>query len=224
MDFASIAQVAAAAGTLVLAILTFFMVKELRETRIAQERPQVIVDADYSDRNVVNVVVRNIGRGAAKEITFDFSAPMESSLSADKSSDTPPINELPYFKEGIDFLAPGAEISCLWDSYVGLFTVLEAKGLREGITIISRYKSIAGEPYETKWKINPLLQLGKPYVGRRDMNDLVRVLERYSKQFERVTRRGRELRVAVRDELTLTEEPEEAPKPAEEGEPREGGV
>lgn len=183
----SIAQIAAAVGTLGLAALAYFQVKLLRETRIAQERPQVIVDADYSDRNVVDVVVRNIGRGAAKEISFDFSAPMVHSLISQGDSEFVPLNELPYFKEGIDFLAPGAEIRCTWDSYVGLLPLLREKGLENGIIITSKYKSLAGDSYETKWKINPLLLSGAPQVARRGMDDLAKAVQRISKNFDRVT-------------------------------------
>ncbi len=59
------------------------------------------MDADYSDRNVADVVVRNIGRGAAKEISFDFSAPMVHSFLGE-GSEFVPLNELPYFKDGIE--------------------------------------------------------------------------------------------------------------------------
>src|SRR5215210_1459944 len=102
MDLVSVAQILAAVATLILAGLTFAyvlftrnMVKEMREARVAQERPEVIVDADYSDQSIVDVVVRNIGQGAAKEITFEFSAPLESSLSVQETSEAIPLNGLP---------------------------------------------------------------------------------------------------------------------------------
>lgn len=75
-NLASIAPIAATIGTFIIALIAYFQLKLAREIRIAQERPHVIVDADYSDRNVIDVVVRNIGRGAAKNISFDFSADM----------------------------------------------------------------------------------------------------------------------------------------------------
>jgi hypothetical protein len=103
------------------------------------------------------VVVRNIGRGAAKDITFDFSAPMVSSLSADEHSVAVPLNELSYLKEGIDFLAPGAEYATAWDSLISLRPVLEERGLEDGFIVTSKYKSLDGEHYETPWTINPLL-------------------------------------------------------------------
>jgi hypothetical protein len=104
------AQVAAALGTLILAALAFAQVRELRETRIAQERPQVIVDEDYSGPPMLHIVVRNIGRGAARDITFDFSAPLSSPASEDPNTDMVPVNELPFFAKGVDYLAPGTEI------------------------------------------------------------------------------------------------------------------
>lgn len=193
MDFASIAQIASAIGTLVLAALTFVyvlltreIVKEARETRTIQERPEVIVDADYSDQDVVDVVVRNIGRGAAKDISFHFSTPMESSISTEKVSEDVPLNELPYFREGIEFLAPGAEIRAFWDTYVGLFPLLRARGLEEGITITSKYKSLAGKHYETRWTINPLRLSGTPHVKRKGEHEIAKAVERISKDLHRV--------------------------------------
>lgn len=193
MDLASIAQIASAVGTLTLAALTFAyvrfaseMVKEARETRITQERPEVIVDADYSNQDVVDVVVRNIGRGAAKDITFDFSAPLVSSISEQKHSESVPLNELPYFKEGIEFLAPGAEIRAFWDTYVGLLPLLRSEGLTEGITITSRYKSLADELYETRWTINPLRISGTPHVKRRGNNEIAKAIESISKDLHKV--------------------------------------
>lgn len=194
MDFVSIAQIVSAVGTLSLAALTFAyvlftreMVKEARETRTIQERPEVIVDADYSDQNFVDVVVRNIGKGAAKDITFDFSAPMESSSSIKENSDSVPLNELPYFKEGMEFLAPGAEIRAFWDTYTGLLPLLREKELSEGIAIVSKYKSLAGEPYETKWIVNPLRVSGTPHIVRRGEHEIAKAVESISKDLHRVT-------------------------------------
>lgn len=207
MDFVAIAQVAAAIGTLALAILTFYyvrftgkMVEELRETRIAQDRPQVVVDADYSDSSIVNIVVRNIGPGAAKDVSFEFSAPIQRARSAQEGSRAnQPVSELPYFKEGIDYLAPGAEISAFWDTYIALFPFLESHGPKEGFTVTSKYKSLNGDQYETEWKFNPLLLQNKPFVRRKGLEDLAKHLERLSRNFDRVIRSG-ELRVATKTE------------------------
>lgn len=188
-----VATVLTAAGTLALAVATIYlayktgkmseanrdtvaanreMVAEMRASRIAQERPQVIVDADYSRSPLIEVVVRNIGKGAAKDITFEFSAPMVSSLSIDEHSPAVPVNELPYFREGLDFLAPGAEYSTAWDSLLSLRPVLEERGLEEGFTVTSRYRSLDGEIYATEWTINPL-RMGGYYFPEQGVADVV---------------------------------------------------
>lgn len=159
-----------ALGTLALAVATFWlailsrgtvkanreMVDEMRDARIAQDRPQVIVDTDHSKPPRVYVVVRNIGKGAAKDISFEFSAPMEIPRGASNPS-VVPISEQPYFKRGMDYLAPGAEISTFWGAMPDLAPFLRERGLHDGVTITSRYKSLSGEQYETPWVVNPLL-------------------------------------------------------------------
>src|SRR3954447_26414744 len=79
--------------------------KEMREERLSGGRPQVIVEARYSRFPKVDLIVRNITGGVAKDITFDFSAPMEDSTGF-------VLSELPYFREGMNFLGPGEEIAC----------------------------------------------------------------------------------------------------------------
>lgn len=196
---APIAQISVALGTIALALLAYFQLALAREVRVSQERPQVIVDTDYSDQDVVDIVVRNIGKGAAKDVTFEFSAPLDSSLSSRPGSEALPLNELPYFKQGIEFLAPGAEIRALWDTYVGLFPLLREKGLDEGIRVTSRYESLSGRPYETEWVINPLRLSGAPHVRRRGIDDLAKSVEKMSKNLDRVTQ-SRRLRVMTQTE------------------------
>ena len=72
IGFVAWAQAAAAIGTFILAGLAFAQVREMREARVAQERPHVIVDTDHSKPPNVYLVVRNIGKGAAKDISFEF--------------------------------------------------------------------------------------------------------------------------------------------------------
>ena len=69
--------------------------KEMREERLSGGRPQVIVEARYSRFPKVDLIVRNITGGVAKDITFDFSAPIEDSKGF-------VLSELPYFREGMN--------------------------------------------------------------------------------------------------------------------------
>jgi hypothetical protein len=139
--------------------------KELREQRLSGGRPQVIVEARYSRFPKVDLTVRNITGGVAKDITFDFSAPIEDSKGF-------VLSELPYFREGINFLGPGEEIACTWDDLEPLIASLRKKGLNKGVTVTVSYKDLAGEYYETAWQINPLLYAGNRFIPGQDRQDL----------------------------------------------------
>jgi hypothetical protein len=177
MDLASGAQILSSIAVLLLAVFAFIQVMEQRAARIAQDSPQILVDVNYSQRTMINIVVRNIGRGAAKDLRFDFSAPVE-------SSGGQTISDLAYFKEGIAFLAPNTEIATVWDSYSDAVEVLKNKGLKNGITVTVTYKDLRGKAYNTRWTINPLILEGSGYADYREFEDLVRALEKISRDIE----------------------------------------
>lgn len=168
------------------------MVKEMQEARISQERPHIIVDADYSRDPLIELVVRNIGKGPAKNIRFDFSASLDSLGNKD-------LRELPYFKHGMDFLAPGGEIRATWDVDHVLMPLLEQKGLDEGIRATTHYEAVSGEKYDTLWVINPLLLKGTPSVRTYNISDLAKAVIDISKDLHKAMRFG-ELRVATKTE------------------------
>ncbi len=213
---AAYAQIAAAVATVILAGAVFFQIREarkqaaatretvdeMRESRRAQEQPQVIVDADYSHHTLIYIVVRNLGRGAAKDITFHFSETLVSSIGS-------PVNEQPYFKRGIDFLAPGTEIRTLWDTGPGLMPLLREKGLEQGIAITSKYKSLAGEQHETEWRINPLLMEYQLETRQGDIKDLIEAIKPIAKDLHRVVdQRRKELRISTDTERRQRHKPE----------------
>jgi hypothetical protein len=124
--------------------------REMREQRISGGRPQVIIEAHYSRLPAVDLVVRNFGGGAAKDITFAFSIPIEDSTGFI-------LSKLPFFEEGMSFLGPGEEIVCAWDNLDSLASSLREKGHNGGILVTVRYGDLAEEAYETEWRINPLI-------------------------------------------------------------------
>jgi hypothetical protein len=179
MDIGVIAQILSSLATFVVAAGILYQGREARKARDDQDRPQIIVDADYTGRFTTNIVVRNIGHGMAKNITFEFSAPIETTSGED-------ITELPYFKHGINFMAPQTDIASVWDSYQNVVQNLRAKGLMEGITITSRYEDRNGEFYETAWTINPLLLEGSGYSEYKGYEDEVQALEDQARALERI--------------------------------------
>jgi hypothetical protein len=180
MDIAVLAQLLSSFATLVVAAGILYQGREARKARDDEDRPQIIVDADYTGRFTTNIVVRNIGHGVARNITFRFSAPLQSTSGYD-------ITELPYFKNGINFMAPQTSLPAVWDSYQNVVKNLKDKGLTEGITITSYYEDRQGERYETAWTINPLLLEGSGYSDYKGYEDEVQALQDQARAMEKIS-------------------------------------
>ena len=189
-----LAQLLSSLGTLVVAAGILYQGRQARNARNDQDRPQVIVDADYTGRFTTNIVVRNIGHGIAKNITFDFSAPLESTSGYD-------ITELPYFQHGINFMAPQTDLPAVWDSYQNVVQNLRAKGLTEGITITSHYEDRQGESYHTSWTINPLLLEGSGYSDYKGYEDEVQALQDQARALEKISQDLDEVKEAMNHRL-----------------------
>ena len=84
----------------------------MREARISGGRPQIVVEANYGRLPIVDLVVRNVTGGSARDINFEFSAPIDYSGGF-------VISDLRYYKDGMDFLGPGEHIACVWDRLGG---------------------------------------------------------------------------------------------------------
>jgi hypothetical protein len=135
MDISTFASLASSVSNIIFVIVAalgyYFLIRtnqgpleEMRAQRLAGGRPTVIVTDDYYNLPEVDLVIRNMVGGPAKEISFEFSAPVE-------SSDGTVISDLPAFKDGLDFLAPNGEISLYWDNLDSLLTYPIEKGLEK---------------------------------------------------------------------------------------------
>jgi hypothetical protein len=187
VEIAVLAQLLSSLGTLVVAAGILYQGRQALNARNDTDRPQIIVDADYTGRFTTNIVVRNIGHGVAKNITFGFSAPLETTSGHD-------ITELPYFRHGINFMAPQTDLPAVWDSYQNVVQNLRYKGLTSGITITSFYEDRNGERYETEWTINPLLLEGSGYSDYKGYEDEVQALQDQARAIERISEDLRELK------------------------------
>jgi hypothetical protein len=163
----SIAQIVTSITTVfyaaVFAIGYYMMIKgnrevlqEMRAERLSGGSPQIIVETSLLNLPMVELVVRHVSGGAAKDISFEISSPIEDSSGY-------AISELRYLKEGIPLLGSGERIRCLWDHIDRLMPYLREKGLHEGIPVKVNYKDLTGEAYTTEWRINPLLYEGLRY-------------------------------------------------------------
>ncbi len=172
-----VASVANVLSVVVLAVGYYYMVRLYREwvdmrreTHVSGGRPMVVVTADYGHLPQVNISVRNFAQAPAKEVSFDFSAPVE-------APDGTIISELRYFKKGLPFLEPQHRIDRRWGSLPELAKLLRERELEDGIQVTTSYKDLAGESYENEWTLDPLLFEGSAIENSKGMNDLVNAVE-----------------------------------------------
>jgi hypothetical protein len=151
---------------------TWATVQEMRAEHTAGGgRPLITVSEDYANLPNISLIVQNVGGGPAKDISFEFSEPVE-------SSDGFVLSELPFFSEGLNSLAPGAKIGCYWDTLDNLLPLIKEGKIASDITVTVRYKDLNLNPLQHEWDINPRLYEGIRNVDYSGMTDLVDVIER----------------------------------------------
>lgn len=185
MDLVTISQVAnpilQTIFIVVIGLGYYFTVKATRETveemraehTAGGGRPLITVTENYATLPDLSLIVQNVGYGPAKDITFEFSAPVE-------SSDGLVLSDLPFFDEGLTSLAPGGSIACYWDTLDNLLPAIKEGRIASDITVKVRYKDLNLRPFETEWDINPRLYEGIRVVDYKGMTNLVDVMEKIS--------------------------------------------
>jgi len=133
-------------------------------------RPLVTVSEDYATLPNLNILVQNTGGGPAKDISFEFSDQIV-------SSDGLVLSELPFFREGLPSLAPGASIACYWDTLENLLPAIEEGSIASDITVTVRYQDLNQRAYEHQWEVSARLYEGVRMVDYQGMTNLVDVVE-----------------------------------------------
>lgn len=71
-------------------------------------------------------------------------------------------------------------MTAYWDDMHNLIPHMRQRGLTEGIDVTTRYQDLAGEYYETTWKLNPFIYSDTRWVYHRGIADLVEAVEKLS--------------------------------------------
>ena len=129
--------------------------QEVRQEFLAGGRPVVAVhdEFDHATRSL-SLAVENVGQGPAKQISFTFSRPIE-------SSDGVVISGLPVFSIGLTSLSPGARITCFWDDLDDQMAFLRRNDLDgEDFQVTVSYTDLPGAEYWNTWDIQPAIYEG----------------------------------------------------------------
>ena len=150
-------------------------VQEMVRESTTGGRPLIIVSEDYENLPTINLIIQNVGPGPAKNITFTFSAPVE-------SSDGYVLSDLSIFTEGITSLAPGARIVCYWDELGNLQPMVQEGRLQRPVTVTVEYQELTGGAHSHDWEIDPSLYEGLRTFGNKSMNEVVEAVENVAQE------------------------------------------
>ena len=179
-------------ATLLVAMLTFLNVHltkksidEMRATRISQTRPYIIVDFDIREgTHVIDLVIRNLGKGVAKEPKFTFDPPLRDSRGRI-------LSEMPIFKGKLDFVPPDKEIRQVFDSAISYFGATPRLPTTFAVSI-SYFDEKKESEYSDSMNLDLSIYEGLVHIKKKGMNDLVRQMEKIVSELRKVVRSSRE--------------------------------
>lgn len=172
-----IAQIAGAVGTFAIAIITLAyvlatraMVSEMRTAREAQQRPYVVLDLDYPRATICDMIIKNVGNGAAVDLRVTFDPDLEYQKSGRK------LSELPIFNE-TRFIVPGRELRFFYGSLTGESPPTEEQGIKASL----EYRDTEGKVYTDEIIVNPYLRRQLYFIEEKTFSDLVKAVEQVGK-------------------------------------------
>lgn len=114
----AIGSIATAAGVLAAGVGSWFaygQFKEGKAARIDQSRPYVVVTVEQGRTmfGLVDLVVRNVGTGPARNVTIKPDPPL--ARAQETQNVTAPIADARFFNEAIPLMPPGYEVITFFD-------------------------------------------------------------------------------------------------------------
>lgn len=181
MDMMTIATVALAALTAVLAVYTRNLFLEARKTREYQTNPNVIITAaHHNDRpTLITLIIRNIGNGLALDIEFNPSKELKICFGlTEKAARIKPMPDGPL-RHGIPSLGPGETRIIDWGQVGGLLHEIG----NECVTIDIEYKNASDQKIHQKCKVDVASFIGTA-ANRSCQKQSADALEQISKTFQ----------------------------------------
>jgi hypothetical protein len=169
------------AGLTLLSVrVTRKMLAEMRETRIAQQRPYVMLDFENPRYSLCDMVVKNVGNGPAFDVhvAFDPDPPYRDGQLR--------LSQLPLFQQ-MKFFAPGREFRFFYKNMVGPESGPESEDANLVATVT--YSDAAGRLYSDDISLNPYLRWHLSQIEEKTLSDVVAGLEDIAKVLAKLEKR-----------------------------------
>lgn len=176
-------------GTLLVAIAATLIarrqLKQARQLREEEAAPAIIVDIvpDDVSGHLLDLVIENIGKTPARDVTIRFDPPVKSAadMSDYELADWSPL------KDGLKTLAPGRRLTAMFDSAIE----------RYGTDLPRRYE-VTVDCLDSHGRRQPTMQYtldmeplyGALHTEVRGMHQLVKEVEKLRKALEPIAKKG----------------------------------
>jgi hypothetical protein len=158
----------------------FSQIKAAETARIAQSRPYVIVDLEPAShtRDVVELVIRNAGRTAARNVELAFSPEPQ------RAQEIPsyPLNEMRLLKQPTPVMPPDREIRVLFD--VTHEYAAKRGSLPSTYTVTVTYADDEATPWIDTYVLDLDVHLGALHVESKGLHQVVEELGRIRKALD----------------------------------------
>jgi hypothetical protein len=184
------------ATTIVYAWHTWQLAKENRLLRKAGTDPQVVAYASLNPRvfGAIDYVLANIGKGAAKNITFEI-------LSGGENFGPKNVH-LPHRGVKFAFLPQGEQIS----TFLGMGFDLLAEPKLAPFRVEVRYEDIKGMAYTDQFEIDVIAFQGLIRLGVPADEEIAKSVELIAKTLDRIARGGLQVEtITVQEREKLNE-------------------
>jgi len=181
-----------ALSTVIYAVLTGILVAETRSMRFAQTEPAISVSYRMRDEYfaLLDIVVSNLGPGAAYDISFEVS-PVSGGSTADTIISE--LHNINFVKSGLKYLAPGREMASF---FLNVNEDFEAK-MATKIRFKASYRNAAKRSITEEFIIDFSELRGISSIGTPDMHKIAKALEQIQKDFGNITSGFKKLNVDV---------------------------
>jgi hypothetical protein len=189
--FVAAATAIEAAAVVIAVLYAKGQLAELRESREETTRPFVVVDFD-AWQTLIYLKVNNVGQSIARNVTFEFSTPLESTWDGKKGGGEYRLAELEMFAAGIPSLPPGKEHSTIFDQFPDRLPA----GLPKRYEVEVDYEGPKGRRYTDRQVLSLDHYIGLVRVDRKGLHELSTTLDKIRREIERWGASGGGLRVA----------------------------
>ncbi len=182
MTITEITQISAVGATILLVVLTFFYVlntratvKEMKTARETQLRPYIIIDFDFYKTSLCDMVIKNVGNGAAFDVQINFEPDVVYRKPDIKLSDLPVFQQLKFFPAG-------KEIRFFFRNMSDKSNVSSQNQFNAKL----RYKDSAGKEYPDILSLDLTWHKKLMFVRVKDFDDLVDTVEEIAKSDDKI--------------------------------------